>query len=145
MLNPDTGSVDGKIVDLKPGGTRPSKLGTESMHFLRLGFELLRYLRGHGGRAWIARGLLKTTWGLRNYSRHMQSLERLQMISRVGEPNMVTGVATTFELVWKEHQGAPVTELLDGLAAVMSNQEIEHIFAGRPKFIEGIKARQGQH
>ena len=130
VRDPRTGRLRLKSTVVMRSDIRPQRLGTQNMHFLELGFELIRFLRGKGGRAAIARNLLKR-WGHRDYARHVQSLERLQMISRTGQPSKAKHRASIFELLWPEHPGAKVTDRLDGLAAVMTEEEIGRIFGDR--------------
>jgi hypothetical protein len=141
VRDPRTGRLRLKSTVVMHSDIRPQRLGTQTLHFLELGFELIRFLRGKGGRAPIAARLLKQ-WGHRDYARHVQSLERLQMISRTGQPSKANHMASIFELLWPEHPGAKVIDRFDGLAAVMTEEEIGRTFQGRPGTITDLLSRR---
>jgi len=74
----------------------------------------------------------------------MEAFIRLGMISRVAEPSMASGQATTFQLLWPQHDGDQVLDLMDALAAVMSRDEITQIFQGRPGIIKKLITRHSR-
>jgi hypothetical protein len=129
-----------RFVPAIPETLAPRKPGTSSMHFLKLGFELVRFLRGKGGECHVAHSVLEG-WGKRDYLTHFQKLLKHGVISQTSAPNMNTDKAATLKLLWKERLGDPVTDLLDGLAAVMSEQEVQDIFKDCKKLAKDILTR----
>ncbi len=141
--NPRTGRVDVRSAVVMHSDITPQRSGTQNLHFLELGFHLISFLRGHNGTIWIARNILRT-WGGRDYASHMEAFIRLGMISRVAEPSMTSSQATTFQLLWPQHDGDQVLDLMDALAAVMSRDEITRNFNGRPGIIKKLIIRHSR-
>jgi hypothetical protein len=110
------------------------------MNFFRLASELISFLRGQGGECQIAGKLLRN-WGQREYASHLRRLFRHKVISQTGDPSIPEHKAATIKLLWPEHPGDPVTDLLDGFAEVMTEQEIREVFKGRPGTTNAILDR----
>jgi hypothetical protein len=52
------------------------------------------------------------------------------------------GTASIFELLWPAHPGAKVTDRLDGLATVMTEEEIRRIFGDRTGLVKDLLSRR---